>query len=181
MAQRLRIRAASPDDAQAIGRIHVQTWQDTYAGLLPDRYLLSLNPSEKAIDWIRGLERAEGREGTFVATLNGDPVGFVAIGNARGAGGSVEGEIYAIYVATDWQGNGVGRALLTRSLERLAGQGHGAAVVWVLAGNPARFFYEAMGAQLAGSRVELFAGAKVEELRYRWPDLKATVAGLKQA
>ncbi len=181
MAGRLRIRAAAPDDAQAIGCIHVQTWLDTYAGLLPDRYLLSLRPSEKAIEWTRGLERAEGREATFVATLDGDPVGFVAIGNAREPADSGEGEIFAIYVATDWQGTGVGRALLTHSLGRLAGQGNGAAVVWVLAGNPARFFYQAMGAQPAGSKVKLFAGANVEELKYRWPDLKAAVAGLKQA
>jgi len=31
----LRIRPATARDAAAIGRIHVETWQSTYAGLLP--------------------------------------------------------------------------------------------------------------------------------------------------
>ena len=31
------IRPARAADAAAIGRIHVETWRDTYAGMLPDR------------------------------------------------------------------------------------------------------------------------------------------------
>ena len=31
-----RIRRAHKTDASAIGRVHVETWQATYAGLLPD-------------------------------------------------------------------------------------------------------------------------------------------------
>ncbi len=81
-------------------------------------------------------------------------------------------------MGTDWQGSGVGRALLVRSLERLK-QDFGSAVVWVLARNPARFFYEAMGASQAGARSELFAGARIEELRYRWPDLALALKALK--
>ena len=32
----IRIRSADKRDAAAIGRVHVETWQSTYAGLLPD-------------------------------------------------------------------------------------------------------------------------------------------------
>jgi hypothetical protein len=33
------IRAAGPDDAHPIAVVHVATWQDAYAGLLPDEFL----------------------------------------------------------------------------------------------------------------------------------------------
>ena len=43
----------------------------------------------------------------------------------------------------------------------------------MLAANPSRFFYEAMGGQRAGERQESFAGTELEELAYGWPDLES--------
>ena len=37
------IRRAQAGDAEAIARIHVETWRATYAGLLPDRYLVGMS------------------------------------------------------------------------------------------------------------------------------------------
>ncbi|HNI60392.1 MAG TPA: GNAT family N-acetyltransferase, partial [Pseudomonadota bacterium] len=34
------VRPAGPDDAEAIARVHVETWRATYRGLVPDHYLL---------------------------------------------------------------------------------------------------------------------------------------------
>ncbi len=50
------------------------------------------------------------------------------------------------------------------------------ALVWVLSDNPARFFYEAMGARRAAERQERFAGARLEEAAYAWSDLAAWLA-----
>jgi hypothetical protein len=52
-------------------------------------------------------------------------------------------------------------------------------MVWVLAANPARFFYEAMGGARAGERLEEFAGTQLEELAYGWPDLESWLAQTK--
>ena len=38
----IRIRRAARADAAAIGRVHVETWQATYAGLLPDAMLVAI-------------------------------------------------------------------------------------------------------------------------------------------
>jgi len=37
----IRIRRAMRSDATAIGRVHVETWQSAYAGLLPDRHAVA--------------------------------------------------------------------------------------------------------------------------------------------
>ena len=40
-----RVRRATVDDADAIGWIHVESWQVAYRGLVPDWYLGSLDAS----------------------------------------------------------------------------------------------------------------------------------------
>jgi hypothetical protein len=41
-------------------------------------------------------------------------------------------------------------------------------VAWVLADNPARFFYERMGGKRAGERDENLWGATLHEIAYGW-------------
>ncbi|HEX7041129.1 MAG TPA: hypothetical protein VF202_13505 [Trueperaceae bacterium] len=42
------IRAAKPEDALAIGRVHVDPWRTTYRGLLPDAVLAALSVEQRA-------------------------------------------------------------------------------------------------------------------------------------
>jgi hypothetical protein len=34
-----QIRIATPDDAPALGSMHVASWRETYSGVLPDKML----------------------------------------------------------------------------------------------------------------------------------------------
>src|SRR3546814_5924083 len=115
----------------------------------------------------------------MVAEVEQQVVGFVSFGPTRTPALPYSGEVYALYVAIDWQGQGLGRRLLATALEALAKEGHRGAMVWVLAANPARFFYEAMGGERAGERLESFAGTELEELAYGWPDLDSWLAQMK--
>ena len=47
------------------------------------------------------------------------------------------------------------------------------AYLWVLAGNPSRFFYESMGGTRIAERQESFAGTLLDEIAYGWTDLGA--------
>jgi hypothetical protein len=38
-----QIRVATPDDAPALAVMHVDSWRETYAGILPDKILSSLS------------------------------------------------------------------------------------------------------------------------------------------
>ena len=46
-------RQAILDDAMAIAEIYVDSWRDTYAGLLPDDVLLRLNAANREVRWWR--------------------------------------------------------------------------------------------------------------------------------
>jgi GNAT superfamily N-acetyltransferase len=170
-----RIRPAHGEDALDLARIHVEAWQATYPGLLPDDYLSALSVSDEAIAWTRRLGQPA-RDQVLVVELEGRVRGFALAGPARGRPFGIAGEIYALYVDIDWQNRGLGRALLGAALASLRDAGMGGALAWVLGGNPSRYFYEALGGRLLGERQERFAGALLPEVAYGWSDIAAWLA-----
>ena len=172
------IRRARPDDAEAIARIHVETWRATYAGLLPDRYLVGMSQQGQSFVWQRAIARRGRNEAILVARADGGGpiVGFGNAGPARSNLAPYKAEVYTLYVALDWQGRGIGRQLLGGLFRSLVEGGLEDAYLWVLSSNPSRFFYEAMGGERAAERQEPFAGTLLDETAYGWPDLKAWLA-----
>ena len=167
------VRPARPADAEAIARVYIETWRAAYAGLLPDRVLLDLSLQRQAISWSRAIDAAGPGQSVLVA--EDETAGVVGLGSCgrvqRNAPLSFEGEVYALYVDPDHQERGLGRGLLDGLFGALRGGGVGSALIWVLADNPARFFYEAMGGARAAERTELLWGERLGEIAYGWPDL----------
>ncbi len=178
MTAPVSLRPARPGDAPAIARVHVETWRAAYAGIVPDAYLVSMTESKQALQWNHSIRRAVAPEAVLAAESNDLPggriVGFGSCGPARGRPGS--GEVFTLYVAPDWQGQGIGRMLLGELFSRLHAGGLGEALVWVLNGNPARFFYEALGGRRIAERKQRFAGVELDEAGYAWSDLGAWLA-----
>ena len=183
MTAPVSLRPARPGDAAAIARVHVETWRAAYAGIVPDAYLVSMTESKQALMWNHTVRRAVAPEAVLAAESTDLPggriVGFGSCGGARGQPGN--GEVFTLYVAPDWQGQGIGRLLLEALLARLHGGGLNQAVVWVLGANPARFFYEALGGRRVAERNERFAGVDLAEAGYAWPDLGAWLAARDEA
>ena len=167
-----RIRPARQSDASAITDIQVETWLDTYAGLIPDRRLLGLSRARLIQSW-RGILRDTGEDSITRVAEGPDAsvVGFANGGRARPTNLSYDGEIYTLYVLPDHQGAGNGRRLLGALFSALSAAGRRSALVWVLAKNPARFFYEAMGGTLIAVREEPFHDVILSEYAYGWSDL----------
>lgn len=166
---RATVRPATVSDAAAIARIYVETWRDAYPGMLPDRVLVGLEPARQARGWRRTI--ADPDQHVVVAVVGeAGVVGFGSCGPAR-RGLPFSGEIYTLYVASEHQRRGIGRLLLDRLLADLIAAGHRSAVVWALADNPSRFFYEAMGAKMAAEGEEQLWGAMVRQRAYGWTHL----------
>ncbi len=170
----LRLRRARITDAPSIAEIYVDGWRQAYPGLVPTTVLLRLSPSAQARQWALALARQGVAETVVVAErANGSIVGFGSCGEARATKLPQAGEIYTLYVASDAQEQGIGRALLWRLFDTLLDRGLNSALVWVLAGNPARFFYEAMGARRIAERTERLWNAELPQAAYGWDDLRA--------
>jgi ribosomal protein S18 acetylase RimI-like enzyme len=97
-------------------------------------------------------------------------------GSRRGDPSPDTGEVFTLYVATDFQGRGLGRELLLALFGRLVRRKLASAVIWVLRDNPSRFFYERLGGRLVGHRALKLAGATVAAAAYGWPDLATVIA-----
>ena len=162
------IRAARPEDAPAIGIVHVGSWQAAYRGHFPQEFLDALDPARRAEGWRAYLEGGMGRnESLLVCEIKDQIVGFAYTGPCRdGQGG---GELRAIYLLPQDWGHGHGHELAASALEELALQGFTEAMLWVLEENlRARAFYEAGGWRRdGGSRVIEPFGFPIPELRYR--------------
>ncbi len=167
-------RHATPADARAIAEIHVETWRDAYAAILPHKRLLSMSVRSHTAMWAEVLHR-RGDPLLVAEDATGQPIGFGTCGPARGTRLEFRGEIYMLYVLPELQGSGAGRELLTGLGRCLIRRGMASALVWVLADNPARFFYEGLGGRLVAERTELFWGADVRERAYGWSDLNTVV------
>ena len=165
----MNVRPATAEDADAIGRVQVETWRAAYRGLMPDEAIAGFDLEGRQRMWREGLARVP-RPGsaTFVAELDGDVVGFASVGRSRDEEAENEGELYAIYLQQSYWDRGIGRALLERAEESMRAFGVERAILWVMEGNErGERFYRAAGWQHEGRKVEAFQGAEVAELRYR--------------
>lgn len=166
-----RVRQARQDDAAAVARIYVDSWHDTYVGIVPTRLLRALTHSGQAARW-RSAIRAQGRE--FVLVAESDThglVGMSSLGPARDGDLGYDGEVYALYVDPAFFGQGAGRALLHGGFSTLCGRGYSSCLIWAHAKNPVRFFYEAMGGKLVAERTQRMLGDPVPEIAFGWPKL----------
>lgn len=142
----MRIRTASADDAAAIARVHVNSWQTTYSGLVSEEYLQSLRVEPRKLMWDTILAQLSPDQMLIVAESEEEGiVGFLHAGNSREPEMGYDYEIYAVYLLAEVQGRGLGRKLFGRMAGEMRARGRASLHLWVLGGNPAIAFYEKMG------------------------------------
>jgi GNAT superfamily N-acetyltransferase len=159
-------------DTEAVGRMHVRVWQATYADVMPASYLAAIDPVARAEYWRVTIARRLPLHAQLVAAIDGEPVGFAAVGMAH-HDQKRRGEVYAINVDPDWIGRGVGQPLFSGAVAALRGMGFTAdLVLWVVRENArARHFYERNGWRADGAEQQVeFGDATVVELRYQSPE-----------
>lgn len=167
-----RIRKAGIEDAAAIAFVQVDSWKTTYAGIVPESFLTSLNAEAGSRRWREWI--AAGNFSLLVAENSTGVFGFASVGKLREVIPGYDAELYALYLLREHQGHGAGRSLVRAAAELLHAGGFGGMVVWVLEKNPAVYFYKRLGGvQIAHKPIEI-GGASLEELAFGWPNLDAT-------
>ncbi len=165
----MKIRTATPKDADRIAIIHVRTWQQAYRGQIPEHYLQSLSIEARTERWHNILTNPRGMACAFVAELDGIVVGFCDVGKSRNEDMQpTVGELYALYVDFNTMNKGAGSALLEAGTAYLIDQGFKSATLWVLESNShAQRFYESKGWRADGTKIkEERATFVLHEVRY---------------
>jgi ribosomal protein S18 acetylase RimI-like enzyme len=163
------IRAARPDDARRIARIDVETWRAAYAGILTTQFLVGLSTHRRELGWAAVIER-EPRDIQVAVDCDDEILGFGSCGRCRSPA-EFAGEVFTLYVAPDWQNQGIGRRLLLALFERLVAQGCASAIIWVLRDNPGRFFYRRLGGREVRHKMFTVGGKQIEAAGFAWRDL----------
>jgi len=169
----IRVRKANADDAEAIARVQVDTWRTTYQGIVSEEYLSNRSYDRPRRMWERFLLDEKSQNSVYVAEDDsGKVLGFVSCGPDRDNDPTYRGETYAVYVLQETQMRGIGRELMLTAAKDLMSRGFNSMIVWVLADNPSRHFYEKLG----GIRVQtrsITVGKLLEEYGYGWEDLRS--------
>jgi len=166
----MKIRKAVLADAKGIAKVHVDSWKTTYDNIVPAEYLNRLSYESREQLWKNSIPNG----GVYVAeTSVGEIVGFASGGKERtGRYPNYVGELYAIYILKEYQGNGLGRLLVKPLIEELEFQNISTMLVLVLEDNSSRLFYEALGAERIDTIEVEFSGKKLNELVYAWSDIR---------
>lgn len=164
------IRKAIESDASDIAKIQVDSWRTTYKGIVCDDYLERLDYKKREEVW----ENAVVQNTAFLLMDDEDKtVGFAVGGPERSEEHiGYDGELYAMYLYEENQGEGGGRQLFDRVVADLIERGFESMVIIALEDNPACRFYEKMGGVVIGKEESEIGGETLTELVFGWRDIK---------
>jgi GNAT superfamily N-acetyltransferase len=174
------IRPAAIADAEGIARVHVNAWKETYRGFMPDSVLDTLSIERRTDQWKTILANPDDvYHLAFVAERSTDVIGFANYGREREGDPEYQGELYSIYLLKEFQGQGIGRSLLQKTVEGLLTLEIESMLVWVLADNPYREFYKRLGAVVVRDKTVEIGGVSLKEQAYVWKDIRTILMGTR--
>lgn len=149
------VRATVPEDASALGELHVTCWREAYADVLSPAFLAALDVDQRRQQWARRLATPSPGH-ALVAVVDEQVVGMAWSAPSRDDPPVREQQLVGLYVRVAHHGTGVGQALLDAALNEQP------ASLWMAQDNPrALAFY-------LRNRFALDGAHKTEPL---WEDL----------
>ena len=113
------IRKLDIEDSLEMGAIHSDAWHDTYRGIIDDRELDAMSSKTRHQAWERIFEERGADQqlhGIFGAKKL---LGIIGWGPTRDKSIPIDHEIYMINIPQDYQGNGLGNALMNKAIDEL--------------------------------------------------------------
>ena len=152
----LVVRDALGEDALAMEELLVAAWQTAYTGVVDPAFVATRKANDYAGKFRSMLESAEYR--IRVAEVDGRVVGLAT-------GAPLDSEAYdcetkGLYVHPEYQGRGIGSALLRDMMEHFRQRSCRSMIVWTFLGVKNNGFYRAMGATIREEEEREFGGKR---------------------
>jgi GNAT superfamily N-acetyltransferase len=169
----MQIRPARVSDSPQLARIQVDSFQTAYAHIFPAAYLAQFSYHEQEQDW-RDLLATQTGDFLYVAECKSGELSGYTLGRPGQSQDTLGygGELVSLHVRQSHQRQGVGRALVQAVATHFKQLGATSMMLWVLADNPARNFYEKLGGHLLDGHKSWSGndeyGLNVTEVAYGW-------------
>jgi ribosomal protein S18 acetylase RimI-like enzyme len=127
------IRPARAGDAEAIARVRVDSWRETYRGMIPQAYIDAMKLEQSRALWEKVLTAGSTAVSVFVAECGAEIVGFGSGNMLAEPKHGFDAELSAVYVRREFQRAGIGRRLVAETAVALSQRDRGASglIVWV--------------------------------------------------
>lgn len=167
----MHIRKASVQDAEAIAKVHVDTWRTAYEGIIPTSFLENLSYQTRMESWEMTLNKVD----NYVLVAVDDDSKVIGFADTSKRPTNLETnstDLTSLYLLQEYQGRGIGKLLMQELFRYYNEQNYDSVYVEVLKDNPTKTFYEAFGAKHVED-IEIKIGGKLLiESIYKW-DLKS--------
>jgi ribosomal protein S18 acetylase RimI-like enzyme len=163
----MTIRRAVSADAATVGRIHVESWNVAYRGIMPDDVIARSDLTYRTRFWAERI--ADPDWPIFLIEEQGEAVAFCQMIPTKDPDDDATrvGHITSLHVLPQLRGRGYGRILIDHVFAEFRRRGFTEVTLWVLEENGnARKFYENHGFQLDGG-TRRYPRTNVPEVRYR--------------
>lgn len=168
------VREAIENDIPDVAKVRVDTWRATYRGIIPDDFLEGLSYQSVAERWRKAFwENKNPAVRAFVAeNEQQEIVGIAMCGPEQSQHDAYHGEIYVLYVLPQYQNLGIGRRLVAACAQHLMQNLQAKSLlIWVIAQNPYRKFYESLGGKPVREKTQEIGGRPIQETGYGWEDI----------
>jgi ribosomal protein S18 acetylase RimI-like enzyme len=165
--RRVSLRRALPTDAPTVGRIHVESWNVAYRGIMPDDVIARTDLAYRTRLWAERI--ADPEWPVYLIEEDGACVAFCQMIASKDPDDDAArvGHITSLHVLPQLRGRGYGRMLMDCVVAEFQRRGFADVTLWVLEANrPARLFYEKYGFRLDGG-TRTYPKTRVPEVRYR--------------
>ena len=148
-----RIRRKTKDDCASVAHVVTVAWNETYKGIVNDDFLNGLyeNEEQRTINSYNKFNENDNHQ--LVLEVDNKVVGFVNVGSTDETDYDNCGELYAIYIMSEYKGQGYGKKLFEAGIQELKNMGYDKMVIGCLNGNPSNEFYKHMGGKLIKARI----------------------------
>ncbi len=169
--QKVNYRKANVEDSLAIAKVHVASWQKSFAEIVPQQFLANLNVEKREQAFRQRFGEANYK--MFVAeTMQDGVVGFADFGKSREKDFAFEAELYAIYLLKKFQGKGIGENLFRLCQKQMIDDGINSMYLMALEISPYKSFYEKMGGEIVEKGNHFLALVEFETVVYGWKNLR---------
>ena len=161
----ITVRPARPTDAVALADVFAGSWRNAYTGIIPHAHLNHLIRTRDVAWWQKAIRRDSD---ILVLEAALTVAGYATLGKSRQSS-KYQGEIYELYLAPVYQGQGLGEYLFEACRLALDERSLNGLIVWALADNDgACAFYDRRGGRAIGEIKEKFGPTSLPKIGFGW-------------